>query len=62
MYKLADPRDRLICKDEAPIGSNIPQRRCFTLRELEAQSEALRRDSSTAAKMSNKGLPRCNNC
>jgi hypothetical protein len=47
MYKLADPLDRRICKQEVPIGSHIPALRCFTLRQLNLEADAARRQMTS---------------
>ena len=30
-----EPEDRIICRDETPVGTNIPQRRCYYAQEFE---------------------------
>lgn len=30
-----DPEDRIVCRDEIPVGTNIPQRRCYRAQALE---------------------------
>ena len=30
-----DPEDRIVCREEVPVGTNIPQRRCYLAREIE---------------------------
>jgi hypothetical protein len=41
------PEDRIVCREEVPVGSNIPQRRCRLVRDMEETSrfhrEQLRR-------------------
>jgi hypothetical protein len=55
LYKLADPKDRMVCREEVPIGSWIPKMRCFTLRQLDLEAEAVRRAVSAASEKSNNG-------
>ena len=47
LYQRADPRDRMICRQEVPIGSHIPTLRCFTLRQLSLEAESARRQMTT---------------
>lgn len=29
------PEERIVCRNEVPVGTNIPQRRCYFVQELE---------------------------
>jgi hypothetical protein len=58
MYKLADPKDRIICRDEVPLGSIIPKRRCNSIKELEQAEQAARREMRTASEKTNKSVAR----
>ena len=35
----AAPEERIVCRDETPIGSNIPRRVCRYLRDIESTSQ-----------------------
>jgi len=47
MYQRADPRDRMICRQEVPIGSHIPAMRCLTLRQLNLEADSARRQMTS---------------
>ena len=32
------PEERIVCRDETPLGTNIPQRKCRYLRDMEETS------------------------
>jgi hypothetical protein len=36
---LVDPANRIMCRKETAVGSNIPERQCWVIRDLEAISE-----------------------
>lgn len=44
----APARERVICRRERLIGSNLPQRTCKTAREWEAESDQSRQDFERA--------------
>ena len=37
-----DPDERIICRDEVPVGSNIPRRTCRYVRDIEETSRFTR--------------------
>ncbi len=40
---MSDPADRIVCRKEAPVGTNIPKRNCWLVRDLQTISD-LHRD------------------